>query len=145
MALSSIDWQAFGGELTDFDDGHTPETVSSSTKLVNYPLVFSSASSPEVHVYSNAMPEQLVDRIYQKTMEESLPSWGDYVTLNEIQEYWDQPSDATNHHETDSERHAIIEMTARYLQMAPGKSEISPRVIRDGSSSALPSSRHLVG
>jgi hypothetical protein len=72
------------------DDGHVPENLpkTTATLLQHYPEFFDERL-PQVHVYKDAMPESLVDQVYEKTISHKHSSWGDYVTLPQIKEYWE--------------------------------------------------------
>lgn len=113
-----IDWEAM--DLQPFDDGHVPENLSSPTKIVNYPLFC--RQEPQVQVYQDALPEKLVDEVYKKTMEDNVhPSWGEYVTLSQIQAYWkdQEGQDATN--KVDGEpQNLTIALVAEYLALTIG-------------------------
>ncbi len=83
-----VDWESMN--LLVFDDGHTPETMGSvGTRIAEYTL-FQRRQTSQVHVYTNALPEVLVDAAYEKTAGNLQPSWGDYVTVQRIKEYWDR-------------------------------------------------------
>ena len=126
--MDSIPWENFGGSLLEFDDGHVPENLppSTATQIVDYPDLFS--RQVEVQVYANAMPETLVDRIYQKTTSPNTihPSWGSYVTMEQIETFWNKNNHINNNKETNNEDDDIVEMTARYLQLALGKGGVPP-------------------
>jgi hypothetical protein len=97
---TSIDWSLSGGEMISFDDGHVPEnlrnndrtksssTDTSSTRLVNYPQFFEHRPAA-VHVLDNAASSNLVDALYEATVQEAQP-WGDYVTIEQVRSLWKQ-------------------------------------------------------
>jgi hypothetical protein len=117
--ISSIDWEEFGGKLTSFDDGHIPENLgNTSTKLVDYPALFD--RDPQVHVYANAFPEALVDAVYKKTLESPIPSWGDYVTIENVEEYWKDPSPNAG-----QDLDLVVALAAHFLELAEGEREVS--------------------
>jgi hypothetical protein len=81
------------------------------------------------------MPEDLVDIIYQKTHHFKHPSWGDYVTISEIEEYWRRlesvhkasPGSSSSIHKAisdlplngeDNNKTVLVEMAARYIELA---------------------------
>ena len=117
LDTSLIDWEAFEGALQDFDDGHVPENITCKPQLVNYSSLFSRV--PQVHVYANAMNEALVDQIYEKTVNGPLPSWGDYVTMDQIQNFWENTPN-------EEETNPLVELTARYLQLSMGEGHCGP-------------------
>jgi hypothetical protein len=96
---TSIDWSLSGGEMISFDDGHVPEnlrndetksstTGTNSTRLVNYPEFFERRPAA-VHVLDSAVNSNLVDALYEATVQEAQP-WGDYVTIEQVRGLWKQ-------------------------------------------------------
>jgi hypothetical protein len=96
-----------GGVFVDFDDGHLPENLprATPTKLVDYPWLFVQKTA-RVHVFQGALPESLVDAAYHKTVDSQHPSWGDYVTLSQIQNFWDSTSLDENDIDNDTGRNS---------------------------------------
>ena len=93
--------------VKDFDDGHIPEnfalhdSASSDTnnnlyrtKLVQYPS-FVDDRVATVHVVDDALPNALVDALYEVTVQEFKP-WGTYVSLDQVQAYLDVDLDGDN-------------------------------------------------
>jgi hypothetical protein len=92
---TSFDWSLSGGEMISFDDGHVPEnlrnddiTDTNSTRLVNYPQFFEDRPAT-VNVLDNAVNSNLVDALYEATVQEAQP-WGDYVTIEQVRDLWKQ-------------------------------------------------------
>jgi hypothetical protein len=121
-----LNWEVTGGNLLVFDDGHTPELCQKSpllsapipTRFVDYPDLFL-REPPQVRVYADAFSEELVDSVYQKSLDCKRPTWGDYVTIEQIQRYW-KTSFASKY---DSDINAdtsslLIPLVARYLELA---------------------------
>jgi hypothetical protein len=124
---TKLNWESTGGKLTDFDDGHVPELCrnpnsgSSSapmptrTRIVDYPD-FYLRQPPQVRVYSKAFPEVLVDSMYQKTRDAEHPAWGNYVTIAQIKEFWENNDDSmANITDFDA---ILVQLVARYLELA---------------------------
>jgi hypothetical protein len=64
------------------DDGSIPSTRSSSQPQPQQ-------ARQHVYVYPNALSDEgLVHQAYQKTVASHHSAWGEYVTLRQIQEYW---------------------------------------------------------
>jgi hypothetical protein len=113
------DWDNFGATLISFDDGHVPEnlheTAANETQLVDFEMF---KRSPLVHVYENSMEDPgLLDEIYDKTINSNPESpgnkaWGDYVTIEQIKDYWQNNNDSAS---------IVLKLTARYLQLALGE------------------------
>jgi hypothetical protein len=113
------DWDIFGATLSSFDDGHVPEnlqeTAANVTQLVDFEMF---KRSPLVHVYENSMEDPgLLDEIYDKTVNSNPQStgnkaWGDYVTIEQIKDYWQNDNDSAS---------LVLKLTARYLQLALGE------------------------
>jgi hypothetical protein len=103
------------------DDSHVPENLPkmTATLLQHYPKFFDEHPA-QVHVYQDAMPESLVDQIYEKTISHKHSSWGDYVTLSQIKEYWETTTTTThqNNEVVDDDSLLIIKLMARYLELA---------------------------
>ena len=129
-----------GGILMPFDDGHIPENLPSEkypTKLVDYPFLFDDqqhhddtdkseeeeehirpTGAVRVNIFENAIPEPIVDGAYQKTVDESYPSWGDYVTISQIQKYWkkqEEKDEETTTGKDDAD--LMIQLAAHYLEL----------------------------
>lgn len=122
--LNELSWsKASGGEirLQPFDDGHVPETLprDTTTRVVEYPQLFGDEKhAKQVHCYANAMPEQLVDRIYEMIVNSSSPSWGDYVTLGEIKDFWATGPTQEDVGGGEVIRNDVVSLAARYLQLS---------------------------
>jgi hypothetical protein len=102
------------------DDSHVPENLPkmTATLLQHYPKFFDEHPA-QVHVYQDAMPESLVDQIYEKTISHKHSSWGDYVTLSQIKDYWERNNNDNNNEViVNDDSLLIIELTARYLELA---------------------------
>ena len=99
-------FEAHGGILEPFEDGHIPETFrctdndndddeNNVPRIVRYPLHH--AESPSVHVYDDALPTGLLDQLYRCTTvnpEDANPRpWGTYVTIQEAVEWMDNRCD----------------------------------------------------
>jgi hypothetical protein len=100
-----------GGVLVDIDDGHVPENLprDTPTKLVDYPWLFARKEEAGVHIFQGALPESLVDAAYHKTIDASQPSWGDYVTLTEVQKCWDSDDGKVDD--------LVTKLAAQYLKL----------------------------
>jgi hypothetical protein len=132
--LSTISWDEM--DLQPFDDGHIPENLTTShpnTRMVDHPLFHRPAAAAGalaargVHVYQDALPEQLVDRAYQKTLASKHPSWGEYVTIPQIQDYWNGTLDGTDETTTTTTTttgcdDVTIALAAEFLALTLGKS-----------------------
>jgi hypothetical protein len=121
--MTDIDFESSGGKLEAFDDGHTPENLpphSHPQQLVHYPHFLD--RPPAVHVFKDALPENLVDALYNKTFQtqqESQTPWGTYVTMQQVHDYrTSDPTTTTNHD-------PVVSATAHYLDLALGKKEPS--------------------
>lgn len=121
-------------DLQSFDDGHVPENLTQThpdTKLLDSPLFHRQA--PSVHVFYDALPEPLVDRAFEKTRTHTHPSWGEYVTIRQIQDYW---NGTTTPHGTTEESASscsesdvtTIALAAEYLALTVGKDQRVPTV-----------------
>jgi hypothetical protein len=88
----SFDFESCGGTLHALDDGHVPETFADSEQgaWIHYPEM--EQSPPQVHVYDNVLPTNIVDELYEATVHEGQP-WGSYVTMDQVTEYWESPHD----------------------------------------------------
>jgi hypothetical protein len=139
-----LSWKETGGVLEGFDDGHVPENFKSidddddenttgpnisattSTRIVNYPDLFDDdkkSSSSSVLVYNDAVRKDLVDTLYEKTCDESTNNaWGDYVTLEDVVQYWSNDDDQQQQQQSDDHGDStLVEVVARYLQLAMKK------------------------
>lgn len=104
-------FQAHGGILEPFDDGHIPETFRCTDndnandnddemnvpRIVRYPR-HHAESSPSVRVYDDALPTRLLDQLYRCTTavhpgDASPKPWGTYVTIREAVEWMDRFDD----------------------------------------------------
>ena len=102
-------FQAHGGILEHFDDGHVPETFRCTDndnddddemnvpRIVRYPL-HHAESPPSVRVYDDALPTRLLDQLYRCTTavhpgDASPKPWGTYVTIREAVEWMDRFDD----------------------------------------------------
>ena len=126
--MVNVDYEAFGGLIQDFDDGHVPEnligmeastttmtttttSVNNPTKLVYYPRFFD--RPPAVHIFQDAMPPALVDALYEKTFRIQTTSqtpWGAYVTVAQVQDFWKSKANCdnrTNHDDDDDDDNNI--------------------------------------
>jgi hypothetical protein len=119
--MTDIDFASSGGKLEAFDDGHTPENLPLDTytpqQLVHYPNFLD--RPPAVHVFHDALPEVLVDALYEKTFQtqqESQTPWGAYVTMEQVNDYRTDPT-------TDDD--PVVQATAHYIDLALGKKEPS--------------------
>ena len=117
--MTDIDFASSGGKLEAFDDGHTPENLPQDTphQIVHYPQFLD--RPPSVHVFYDALPEALVDALYEKTFQtqqESQTPWGTYVTMEQVNNYRIDPT--TNDD-------PAVQATANYLDLALGKKEPS--------------------
>jgi hypothetical protein len=117
--MTDIDFASSGGRLEAFDDGHTPENLpqdmDTPPQLVHYPRFL--ARPPAVHVFYDALPECVVDALYEKTLQtqqESQTPWGTYVTMEEL-------NDSSNNINDDP----VVQATAHYLDLALGKKDPS--------------------
>jgi hypothetical protein len=56
------------------------------------------SSSPFVYCADDTMPVDLTDEVYRYTVETNQPhtTWGSYVTMKQIQQYWDTHSNSTS-------------------------------------------------
>jgi hypothetical protein len=151
---TSIDWSLAGGEMISFDDGHVPENLrndditessestsgTNSTRLVNYPQFFEHRPAT-VNVLDNAVDSNLVDALYEATVQEAQP-WGDYVTIEQVRGLWQQQeehqqnasdvgiiSDATDKEEL------ALHAVASFLKTAMSQ-KVSMRYTRSKSSNA---------
>jgi hypothetical protein len=117
--MNDIDFASSEGKLEAFDDGHTPENLPQDTphQLVHYPHFL--ARPPAVHVFYDALPEGLVDALYEKTLrtqQEKQTPWGTYVTMEQV-------NGITNNDDDDDD--PVVRATAHYLDLALGKKEPS--------------------
>jgi hypothetical protein len=121
-----LNWEATGGKLVFFDDGHIPEmcrkslSSSSSTPsgLVHYPDLFQRAPH-QVRVYTDCFAEDLVDSIYQKTLDGEHPTWGDYLTIKQIKRYWKTRNATNDNSDTSTNANSLlIQLVARYLELS---------------------------
>ena len=108
LQLATSSSSADGPTVRAFDDGHIPENFvlpsssSSSkdkdgavvhqtcnpdytTKLITYPSVMDHKQRI-VHVVDQALPVELVNELYEATIQENKP-WGTYVTVEQVQEF----------------------------------------------------------
>jgi hypothetical protein len=152
---TSIDWSLASGEMISFDDGHVPENLrndditetsksASATRLVNYPEFFERRPAT-VNVLDNAVSSNLVDALYQATVQEAQP-WGDYVTIEQVQSLWQQQeehlqnaSDAGSISDATDKEELALHAVAAFLKTAMSQN-ISMRYTRSKSSSASNSS-----
>lgn len=150
---TKLNWEATGGRLIDFDDGHIPEVcrrrrqqhsessspssvLSIPTKMLEYPDLFE-RQLPQVRVYPNAFPEDLTDALYQKTKASEHPAWGDYVTIQQVEQFWattkknrqrkddviptNDASNCCKASETEDVEEGsmlLVQLVARYLELA---------------------------
>jgi hypothetical protein len=151
----SIDWSLSGGEMISFDDGHVPEnlrnddvskssestTGTNSTRLVNYPKFFEDRSAT-VNVLDNAVSSNLVDALYEATVQEAQP-WGDYVTIEQVRGLWKQQGEhqqnASDAGSSSDKEELAIHAVASFLKTAMSQ-EVSMRYTRSKNSSASTSS-----
>jgi hypothetical protein len=112
---SSFDFKSCGGTLHALDDGHVPETFSEKGTWIHYPEM---EHSPQVHVYDNVLPTNIVHELYQKTVQERQP-WGSYVTMDQVTEYWElSPND-----EEGSSAHLALTAVACFLKTMTSSQE----------------------
>ena len=84
--LSQLNWECTAARLVPLDDGHTPEGLSQGQYAV-YP----SEPAAALHVTDHAVDSVVCHAWYETmTSSSSAPAWGTYVTLNEIQQHWQQ-------------------------------------------------------
>lgn len=141
---TSIDWSLSGGEMILFDDGHVPENLTntgSNTRLVNYPQFFERRPAA-VHVLDNAASSNLVDALYEATVQEAQP-WGDYVTIEQVRDLWKQQEqhqqnvpDASS---ISDKEELVLHAVASFLKTAMSQ-KASMRYTRSKSSGASSSS-----
>jgi hypothetical protein len=99
----------------------TAATIRNRTRIVDYPSLFS-RTPPAVHVYREAFPETLVDALYQKTIDSHYPSWGDYVTMEQVYEFWSNEEENKDVDEEETKKGSLlVEAVARYLKLALGE------------------------
>jgi hypothetical protein len=148
---TSIDWSLSGGEMISFDDGHVPEnlrnddrTESSSTRLVHYPQFFEHRPAA-VHVLDSAASSNLVDALYEATVQEAQP-WGDYVTIEQVRGLWEQQEQQQHQQNNASDTGSIsdkeelaLHTVASFLKTAMSQ-KVSMRYTRSKSSIASSSS-----
>lgn len=79
-----------GGTLHELNDGHIPETYSKNSQYIRYKEMDDN-NAVVVHVYDNALPSCIVDRLYDITVAEGQP-WGTYVTMDQVRDYWNESS-----------------------------------------------------
>jgi hypothetical protein len=132
LDLEKLSWEQTGGVVLPFDDGHIPETFSGDegtpTRIVNYPDWFENRNY-SVYVYNDAIPVDLVDALYLKTCQESKHNaWGDYVTVSEVESYWrsrdkknENERKNRNNDDKETDKNILVEVVARYLQLATKK------------------------
>jgi hypothetical protein len=148
---TSIDWSLSGGEMMSFDDGHVPEnlrnddrikssqstTGTNSTRLVNYPEFFERRPTA-VNVLDNAVSSNLVDALYEATVQEAQP-WGDYVTIEQVRDLWKQQEEhQLNAFDADSisdKEELALHAVASFLKTAMSQN-VSMRYTRSKSSSS---------
>jgi hypothetical protein len=123
--ITRIDWDAMN--LRPFDDGHRPETVTVACQISEYPI-FKRQQNPQVHVYANALPEQIVDAAYEKSAGNPKPAWGDYVTVEQVKDYWSKNGTGTgtvtgncNCTEPLTSDNLVVALAAHYLQISIGE------------------------
>lgn len=134
----SVDWDSTctGMDLRVFDDGHVPETLENvATRLAEYPL-FRRHQTTQVHVFADALPETLVDAAYGKTAGCGQPAWGDYVTIQEITDYWEH---STSHDlpKPGSSDNLAIALAAHFILLSLGE-ERKPSKLLDSSGICTP-------
>jgi hypothetical protein len=137
---SHLNWEASGGTLRPFDDGHIPElfvvgnsddTTITTTKLVDYPTLFE-RRPPRVRVVPDAMDTTWVDALYETTRSHSRPAWGEYVTMAQVRAYHQetqtqrQPA-AGETDATTTTKDLLVRVVARYLELAMKEEEDEPR------------------
>jgi hypothetical protein len=131
----TIPWETM--PLRPLDDGHRPETtLHIPTRISEYPLFSSRPESSGVHVYADALPdEDLVDAAYDYTATSDAagqPAWGDYVTIQQIKDYWkeQQQQQETNDNDNDNNNKSfsyennntlVVALAAHYLQLSLGE------------------------
>jgi len=93
--VRGIDWGAAESEALPWNDGHVPEHLlhnddpQCSCHLRFYPQHH--GGTAQVHCVPHAASEQLAHAVYEYTTTEQQPStWGSYVTLSQIRDYWDK-------------------------------------------------------
>jgi hypothetical protein len=116
--MNEIDFASSEGKLEAFDDGHTPEKLPQDTphQLVHYPRFL--ARPPAVHVFYDALPEGLIDELYEKTFrtqQEKQTPWGTYVTMEQVN------GNANNDDDDDDDDDPVVQATAHYLDLVLGK------------------------
>lgn len=85
------DWKSIANAVESLlDDGHRPEVLLEGRREVLriYPE-YHIDRSVHVHVVDNAVPETLVDALYDFTVQycKEKPAWGSYVTLDQIKKH----------------------------------------------------------
>ena len=137
---AKFDFAASGGQLdSSFDDGHIPEnlrttpgggttTLDFPTKLVRYPYLFDNKPA-RVDVFWDTLDERLVDHFYDRTVQSKVhSSWGSYVTLPQVLDYWETNDENNSIREDDDDDSRMeVKLVADFLSLAVGRnSTIQP-------------------
>ena len=160
---AKFDFAASGGQLdSSFDDGHIPEnlrdTLEFPTKLVRYPYLFDNKPA-RVDVFWDTLEERLVDHFYDRTVRIQRQSkgvhssWGSYVTLPQVLDYWEKPKESIGEdnntnvpEEDDKDSRMEVKLVADFLSLAVGRNSIQPNqclTLKDDSSFNNPTTEPL--
>lgn len=120
-SITRMDTQTRTKNCTNpFDDGHRPENVRHlCTQISEYPI-FQHQRNAQVHVYADALPEEIVDAAYRKTVESGQPAWGDYVTVQQAKDFW-AASAAGGSSSALSSENLVVALVAHYLELSLGE------------------------